>query len=168
MTRKALWILCILTLMFSSSLTVAATTVTLPTGTPVIAEVMEDIHPAIVATGDKILFRVGKDVKVGGCTVIKKGANIVGQVAEAKEKEYGGQAGRIIVSFRHVQAVDGQDIALSGSSRREGDDKMIESVGLGLVCCPLFLLMKGEEGVITAGQTVMVYTIQKTEVTVKE
>lgn len=73
-----------------------------------------------------------------------------------------------MISFRTASAVDGSDIIVSGSSRREGDDKMVESIGLGLVCCPLFLLMKGEEGIISAEQIVPIYTIQKTEVTVIE
>jgi hypothetical protein len=91
----------------------------------------------------------------------------VAEVAESKEKEYAGQAGRILVSFRTLTAVDGQDIIVSGSSRRERDDKMLESIGLGLVCCPLFLLMKGEEGVIKVGQIAQIYTIQKADVMVE-
>ena len=102
-----------------------------------------------------------------GHVVISKGALIVAEVAESKEKTYAGQAGRILVAFRTVEAVDGQYIIVSGSSRREGQDKMIESIGLGMVCCPLFLLMKGEEGVIKAGQIVRIYTMQKTEVMVE-
>jgi hypothetical protein len=102
-----------------------------------------------------------------GHVVISKGALIVAEVAESKEKEYAGQAGRILVSFRTLTAVDGQDIIVSGSSRRERDDKMLESIGLGLVCCPLFLLMKGEEGVIKVGQIAQIYTIQKADVMVE-
>jgi hypothetical protein len=102
-----------------------------------------------------------------GHVVISKGALIVAEVAESKEKEYAGQAGGILVSFRTLTAVDGQDIIVSGSSRRERDDKMLESIGLGLVCCPLFLLMKGEEGVIKVGQIAQIYTIQKADVMVE-
>jgi hypothetical protein len=102
-----------------------------------------------------------------GHVVISKGALIVAEVAESKEKEYAGQAGRILVSFRTLTAVDGQDIIVSGSSRRERDDKMLESIGLGLVCCPLFLLMKVEEGVIKVGQIAQIYTIQKADVMVE-
>ena len=73
-----------------------------------------------------------------------------------------------MVSFRTVTAADGQDIIVSGSSRREGEEKMLESIGLGLVCCPLFLLMKGEEGVIKSGQIVQIYTVQKADIKVKK
>lgn len=169
MKMKAISILCALALMSTSSLSIASFyTVIVPTGTPVEVEVIQDIHPKTCVTGDRVLFMVAKDVKVEGWVVIKKGANVVAEVAEAKEREYGGQAGRVIVTFRRLSAVDNQEIAVSGSTRREGDDKMIESIGLGLVCCPLFLLMKGEEGVIKAGQTCTIYTSQKTEVTVHD
>ena len=43
---------------------------------------------------------------------------------------------------------------------------MLESVGLGLVCCPLFLLMKGEEGVIKAEQVFNVFTISSSKIKV--
>lgn len=142
--------------------------VVVPTGTRIDAKVVEDIDPKTSKVGDRLLFIADKDVVVGNYVVIARGARIMAEVAESKEKGYAGQAGRILISFRTASAVDGSEIIVSGSSRREGDDKMVESIGLGLVCCPLFLLMKGEEGIINAGQIVPVYTIQKAEVTVIE
>lgn len=141
--------------------------VTVPSGTPIDVRIVEDIYPAKAKTGDRLLLVVDKDVVVDGYVVISKGASVVAEVVESKEKGYAGQAGRILLSFKTVTAVDDQTIIVSGSSRREGEAKMVESIGLGLVCCPLFLLMKGEEGVIKAGQIVQIFTIQKAEVKVK-
>lgn len=141
--------------------------VTVPPGTPIGVRIVEDIFPAKAKTGDRLLLVVDKDVVVDGYVVISKGASVVAEVAESKEKGYAGQAGRILLSFKTVTAVDEQIIIVSGSSRREGEAMMVESIGLGLVCCPLFLLMKGEEGVIKAGQIIDIYIIQKAEIKVK-
>jgi len=143
-------------------------TVTVPAATPIDVRIVEDIHPAKVKTGDRLMMIADRDVVINGNIVISKGARIVAEAAESREKSYAGQPGRILVSFRTVTAVDDQEILIAGSSRREGQDKMLESIGLGVVCCPLFLLMKGDEGIIPAGQTVQVYTMQKADVKVKK
>ena len=152
--------------MITFSKSALAMTVTIPTGKPIEVKTFQEIHPATTQVGDRILLVVDRDLIIDNKTVIKAGASVVAEVADSKEKSYAGQAGKILVSFKTVETVDGQTIAISGSQRREGDDKMIESIGLGLVCCPLFLLMKGEEGVITAGQVMTVYTVQSVEVNV--
>jgi hypothetical protein len=139
-----------------------------PTGTPFDARITEDMSPSQLNTGDRVLMVVDKDVIVDNYVVIHAGARVVAEVAESKEKSYAGQAGKIILSFKTVTTVDGQQIAISGSRRAEGDDVMVESIGLGLVCCPLFLLMKGEEGIIKAGQVVTAYTVATTKVTIME
>jgi len=162
-----IFVLLFLPVLFSTPI-LAETIVEVPTGTPIDVRVVEDIHPVKMKTGDRILLVVDKDVVVKKYVVISNGARVVAEVAESKEKGYAGQAGRILVSFRTVTAVDEQDIIVSGSSRREGEDKMLESIGLGLVCCPLFLLKKGEEGVIKSGQIVQIYTIQKAEVRISK
>src|SRR3990170_2680092 len=140
--------------------------ITVPTGIPFDARITEDILPSRMKTGDRVLMVVDKDVVVDDYVVIQAGARVVAEVVESKEKSYAGQAGKIILSFKTVTSIDGQQIAVSGSRRGEGDEKMIESIGLGLVCCPLFLLMQGEEGIIRAGQLVTVYTVSTTKVTV--
>ncbi len=136
------------------------------TGTPIEIQTIEDIYPSKVTEGDSIFLMVTKDVTVDGYDVIKQGALVRAEIYDAKEKGMAGQAGRVAISFKTVEAVDGTNIIISGSSKREGDDKMLESVGLGLVCCPLFLLMKGEEGVIKAAQTFNVFTIALSKIKV--
>jgi len=156
----SLLVLCPLALM--------AQTVTVPVGTVVVAKFIEDVQPSTVQQGDSVLLLVDKDVVVSGKTVIKEGARIRAEVADSKKSGYAGQSGRLLLTFRSVTAVDGQEIMLSGSSQRQGEDQMVESIGLGLVCCPLFLLMKGKEGIIKTGQTTQVYTVNAVNVSVIE
>lgn len=140
--------------------------VTMPVGIPFEARITEDLSPSRMKTGDRVLMVVDKDVVIDNYVVIQAGARVVAEVADSKERSFAGQAGKILLSFRTVTAVDGQQIVTSGSSRADGDEVMIESIGLGLVCCPLFLLMQGEEGIIKAGQLVTAYTVMPTKVTV--
>ena len=56
-------------------------------------------------------------------------------------------------------AVDNSYIPLSGSVSAKPDDKMVLSVCLGVLLCPLFLLMKGEDAQLQAGTQKTVYTV---------
>lgn len=153
-------IMAVLVLIPSAVMAQAGKSVVVPAGTPVEARVIEDIDPAAANVGDTIFLTVNKNVVQKGRVVVKKGARIIAEVTKAKEKDYLGQSAEIALAFRSVTAVDTQEIPLSGSTRGEGKDKTIASVGLGVLCCPLFLLMQGEETIINAGRTFVLYTTQ--------
>jgi hypothetical protein len=155
-------------LLFMPSAALAKTaTVSVPSGTPIEARVIEDIDPASINVGDIIFLAVDKNVVIKGRTVIRKDARILAEVREARKNTYLGQPDRIALAFRTVTAVDEQEIAVSGTTRSEGDDKTIAAVGLGIFCCPLFFLMKGKETVINAGRKIILHTIQKAEIRVR-
>ena len=50
-----------------------------------------------------------------------------------------------------VRAVNGENLILRSNIGQKGKDAETKSVALGVVCCPLFLLMKGDEAVYHVG-----------------
>ena len=103
--------------------------------------------------GQNVLFTVVNDVKVNGTVVIRAGAQAVGNVTEVKKASMIGQPGKVAISLNSVTAVDGTEVPLMASTVNEGDNKMVTSVIVGLLCI-LGFVMKGGEGSIQAGSTV--------------
>ncbi len=140
----------------------------LKSGTPVDVRVVEDVSPKKNKAGDRIMMVVNHPVSVDGVEVIRMGAPVWAEITKSKKAGIAGQAGELMFSFKTVEAVDGQNVMLSGSQNREGDDKTVESVALGVVCCPLFLLMSGDKAVVKSGTTILVYIIRDTTVKVSQ
>ena len=149
----------------SATATMAATA-KLSSGPAIDAKITETINGSAAQVGQRILMVVDKDIKLNGKVVISAGAQVIAEITDATSKNYAGIPGKLLVSFKTVKAIDGQDISISGTKERKGEDKMLPAIGLGLVCCPLFFLMQGGEGVIPAGQIITVYTVQNADITI--
>jgi hypothetical protein len=129
----------------------AQTKVEVPSGTVVFVTTNTMISPEQAKIGDTVELTVANDVVIGGKTVIRAGAPAKGEIVASKDQNYIGIAGKIGLTLRSVEAVDGSTIQISGSKIVEGKDKMVMSIGLSLVCCLLFALIKGGEAVLPAG-----------------
>ncbi|MBI5474828.1 MAG: hypothetical protein HY961_21010 [Ignavibacteriae bacterium] len=104
-------------------------------------------------------FRVVRDVIAGEQVVIKSGSRATGTISKVETNGAIGSPGKVMVTLRSVNAVDGQEIFLRGSVDGEGDNKVGLSVVLGLLCLPL-LLIKGGDATVPAGTEVRAYTEQ--------
>ena len=142
-----------------------AATVELPSNTIIRSRVSETLNGRTLTNGQLVTLLVNDDIKVKDKVVIKRDTPIEAEVGLAKGKNFAGAAGKIILMFKSVKAVNGQDILLVGNKEVQGQDKIIASVALGVVCCPLFFLMRGEDAIIPAGQQVNVYTMQTSTIT---
>lgn len=142
----------------------AATTVQVPPGTAIMLTTAATLKADDLNVGDRVAFTVMQDVVVNGKVVIKAGATAFGEVVSSKKNNFLGIPGAIGVSLRTVTTADGKSVPISASKHVEGDDKMIVSIGLSLVCCILFALMKGGEAVIPAGTAVDGVTTMAVEV----
>ncbi|MDR1327267.1 MAG: hypothetical protein LBJ74_02535 [Heliobacteriaceae bacterium] len=131
----------------------------LPAGTPVVLRVMDTISSESLVTGSNVSFQIMQDVIVNDKVLIKSGAIANAQVSFAKRKNFAGNAGEITISDFSTRAVDGSFVPLTATINAQGNDKLVLSWGLGLFICPLFLLMKGDDGMIPAGTTKSVYTM---------
>lgn len=142
----------------------SASIVTIPAGTPIVLRNLETIDSSNITNGSSIVFKTINDIVVDNKVVIKAGSNVDAQVSYAKKKNYAGIAGEITISDFMVKAVDGTYIPLKATLSSKGEEKIAISVGLGLLICVLFLLMKGEDAVIPAGTTKSVYTMMDVKI----
>ncbi|HOJ05730.1 MAG TPA: hypothetical protein PK916_17165 [Bacteroidota bacterium] len=133
--------------------------VTVPAGT-VVALSLEQSITSEMPVGSSVNFRVIYDVKVDGQVVVRAGSIATGSIASVKGTGAVGSPGRVAITLRTVRAVDGQEILLRGNMNKEGDDKVVLSVILALICLPL-ILIHGEDAEIPAGTEVRAYVEQE-------
>ena len=140
--------------------------VVLNSGTYVPLETMSMIRSDQVSIGQIIDFRIKYDVKVGDKTVIPAGSIAKGQVMLAQSARGVGKQGFVKIQVTSVQAVDGQEVFLSGGNVfQEGEDQQMLSILLGVFVCILFLTMKGKNAEVPPGYSVNAYVA--TTVTIK-
>lgn len=156
----------IILMMFTSILLLKAELIQLNEGTPIAARCIHDIKPSLVKAGENVRFVVDRDIIVNNKILIKEGSSIIGNVSNADSNGYVGKGGRLEILFKSTTSVDNQIILLTGSVNREGKSSTVESVALGLACCPIAFLGKGNEAVIQVGQIIEVFTAKDIKIKV--
>lgn len=138
--------------------------VTLRAGTPVFAVFEQSIDSEAANEGDTIYLRVMRPVLVDDVVVIRSGEKVRAKVIEVRKAKGWGRRGDLTVRVESTTAVDGQEVLLSATQRREGEGAggtaTAVGVGAGLLCLPLALFgfaVKGEEGRIPIGFEVKTY-----------
>lgn len=131
--------------------------VVLKDGTPVVLRLTEQVSSETHQTGSMVNLAVSIDVVVDGKTVIAAGTTARGTVTWSEGKGRIGRAGKLQIAVDNTTGVDGQRVALRSTVARTGKDSETSSVALGIICCPLFLLMKGEDVVYPIGTELKAY-----------
>lgn len=132
----------------------------LPANTPIIIRCDETITTNDVVSGSTVRFSVLQDIKAANGTVlIKAGSPVTAQITFAKKRGRLGTSGTVTISDFHTTAVDGTYVPLSGTVSQNPDDKMVLSICLSVLICPLFLLMRGDEARVPAGTTKNSFTV---------
>ena len=146
----------ILSIMFLAvTFNLSAENVKLSAGTSIPLETVNTIDADNLTDGQIIDFRVMTDIKVGNQVLIKAGSIAKGQVLSYKKSGMVGIPGKLEIQIKSVKSVDGQEVFLTGGNiNKEGDSKLVLSIALSLLICPLFLLMKGKSAVVPAGMQV--------------
>jgi hypothetical protein len=137
--------------------------VTLLPGTIVILKVNETIR-GDMAAGTHVNLSVLSDVTKNQYVIIKAGTPAVGTVASSEKAKMIGREGKVAISVDRTKTVDGQDVLLQGNMSGTGEDKVVTSVVVSTLLCPLALLMKGGEGEIPAGAEVRTYVANEVKV----
>ena len=140
--------------------------VKIPAGTTVILKTNTTLIPNSLNPGDTISLSVVNDVIVDGSVVIAAGAAAKGEITNAKDRGMIGIAAEIGFTIRSVQAVDGSTVMLSGAKNVSGKDKMVLSIGLALVCCILFAVMKGGDANIPSGTQIEAMVASTTTISI--
>ena len=125
--------------------------VVLKAGTNIPLETLTQITSQF-GVGQTIDFRVTRDVMADGKVAVEAGSIAKGQVVRAQVPKSFGKPGFLEVKITSVNAIDGQEVFLTGGSlSEEGDDKSTLAIVLGVFVCLLFLFKKGKDSVIPAG-----------------
>ena len=132
--------------------------VKLNNGTPVVLRLTEEVSSTTKNTNDMVNLEVARDVIVNGKIVIKAGTPAVGTVTWAEKEGMVGKAGKVSISVDSTKAVDDQRVMLRGNVTQGGEEKTTLSIALSLICCFLFLLMKGKTASLPVGTEVKAYT----------
>jgi hypothetical protein len=137
-----------------------------PDGTEVDLKLAETISSARAMVGQRIRFRVAKDVVVNGYVVIADGALAIGTITKADPKKWAGRSGKLEMSLQDVTAIDGTKIDLTGSRGGSGDShvgRMVTGIVITSIFTlggsALFLLMHGKDLVIPEGSGATTFTI---------
>jgi len=135
----------------------------LPAGTAIQLRLNQTLSGATAQTGSLVSLSVVSDVVVNGVTLIKAGAPAEGQVSSAKKASMLGQPGSLGITVTSVTAIDGTKIPVQAMSSVDGDDKMIISVILGLLCIIGFF-QKGGEAELNSSQVINARTLSNVEI----
>jgi len=160
----AVSLLTVMTLQSAAPLIAAAMATRVPAGTLVRLRASGTVTGSNTAVGNTVMFSVTNDVKVDGVTVIKAGANAIGTVNTVKKPGIVGSPGSVGVTLTSVTAIDGTEIPLSATAIREGENKQVTAIIIGILCI-LGFFMKGGEGELQSGSTLEGRTISEATIT---
>jgi len=125
----------------------------IPAGTQVVVAFTQEVRPGTVSIGDRVPMTVLNDVVIGGRVLIRKGAAVHAEVTRAKKAGAVGSGAELAIQLSTVEATDGTQIPIQATKVAEGENKVVLTVILGIICLPLFLL-KGGDTIVPAGSTV--------------
>ena len=148
----------VLVIIIMTSLAVAGT-VTVPNGSVIPVKTTNQLSSAQLMLGQEVICSVAQDVKIEGQVVIKAGSPVYGSVQESKGGQMAGIAGSIIIALNSVVAVDGTNIAITGSFSNAAKSEVGGTVAVGVILCPLALLNTGDDGVIPVRMQVRAMTM---------
>lgn len=146
-------------LVFIIVTTIFGEIVVIQNGTVVVVKTVGQLSSRQLSMGQTIILDVAQDVIINGKVVIKAGAPVYGIVQDAKGGQMAGIAGKISIALNSTVAVDGTNIAISGSFSRKGDSEIGETIACAAILCPLALLNTGDEGVIPIGAQTRAMTL---------
>jgi hypothetical protein len=137
------------------------TTVTLRAGTPIVVEAAQTYNAKNLSEGQTVNVRVKYNVVVSKQTLVAAGALGTANISDISKPGAFGKAGRIELQMQSVQAVDGQQILLSGvPMNAEGQNKkgLAWGLSIGLFLLTIIggitgLFIKGKNAEIKAGTT---------------
>ncbi len=96
--------------------TFAQKEVMLKAGTMVPLQVANPTKAADVSVGQKVAFRVSRDINVDGVTAIPYGTIVNGNVYEAKKSSWWGTKGRLGIKITEMFAPNGEMVPLSNGN----------------------------------------------------
>ena len=141
--------------------------VTVKAGTLVPLQISQPTKAADVMVGQKVAFKVNRDINVEGVTAIPFGTTVNGTVYEAKKSSWWGTKGRLGIKISELYAPNGEQIPLTnGDVYVTGKNRTALSVALfALVVWPACFIC-GSKAELPAGYEVQANVASNTLVKV--
>lgn len=124
--------------------------VTLKGGTIITVAAVENLKAANCNVGDRVNFKVVRDVKVDGKVAIAAGTLAFGKVTEAKRSSCFGTKGRLSINLSHLTLPDGETVPFTNSNINI-TGKNLTPVSIVVFCFTLLPLPCGTKAVLKAG-----------------
>lgn len=105
------------------SVTNATSSMKLEDSTPVMLRTKKDLSSATAKLGDRVPFRVVKDVRVADLIVIPRGADAWGLVTAVQPKRRKGRPGNLDIVIQSVQLLTGENAPLRAKQHSEGKSR---------------------------------------------
>jgi hypothetical protein len=107
--------------------------VTLRAGTPVVVETVQTLNAKNLSEGQTVSVRVKYNVVVSKHTVVAAGALGNATVSEVQRPGMFGKAGKVELQIQSIQAVDGQQVLVSGMAMiAEGQNRKVLAWSLAI------------------------------------
>lgn len=159
MVKRFMCFLCAAMIILCEPICVYANTLTIPAGTAVTLYNEKEISADRVQTGQKIDFFVQNPVIINKTNVIKSGTIISAQVLKKKNNFIFGVPGEIQVGNFKLQTPNGDVVPLRGEIFNKGDGKYWCHISWIFCLGIISFFVKGEDGIIPAGSSTIVYTM---------
>ena len=151
-----------------SSTTNTNSSIRLEDSTPIVLSTKQDLSSATVKAGDRIAFRVVKDVKAADLIVISRGADAWSVVTAVQPKRRKGWPGNLSSAIQSVQFLTGENAPLRAEQHAEGKKRdvgttadipaaAIETFGIGIPVVLFSMLKKGKDVDWAAGTRFTAY-----------
>lgn len=155
-----------LSLCTMSLFTFAQREVMVNAGTLVPLQIVNPVKAADVKKGQKIVFRVSRDINVEGSTAIPYGTFVNGTVYEAKKSSWWGTKGRLGIKIDELVTPNNEVIPLTnGDVYVTGKNRTPLSVGLFILVWPACFIC-GSKAEIPAGYEIQTNVAATTSVKV--
>ena len=158
--------MCLILCMMSLS-TFAQKEVTVKAGTLVPLQIVNPTKAADVQVGQKVAFRVSRDINVDGLTAIPYGTTVNGTVYQAKKSSWWGTKGRLGIKITELYGPNGEMIPLTnGDVYVTGKNRTTLSVLLFFLVVWPACFITGSKAEIPAGYEVQTNVAANTVVAV--
>ena len=139
-----------------SIVTFAQKEVTIKAGTMIPFQAVNTVKAADVDEGQKLNFRVSRDINVDGVTAIPYGAMVNATVTKAKKSSWWGTRGRLAASITEIVMPDGTVIPIqNGNFEIKGKNRTALSVVLFLFVTIPACCITGSKAEMPAGYEVV-------------
>lgn len=126
-------------------------TLTLLNNTRIKVSAMDNMSSDLNTQGQEVSFQLSEDTIVDNKVVLKAGTIVTGNITSMEPRSYLEKGGKLTVDLLYTTAVNGSRVPLRGTVTVAGKSKIGKMVALSVIITPLFLLMRGDHAVISAG-----------------